>query len=116
MLSPRSELQHRAAWTLNIAHPAAGGQLVGLRVSDHGDGQPHRHRGQQHLEQHAHRDGGACHVLPGAQGLAHLPLPGRGLRLRPLRRLHRVRACGEQDATTLHAKMQYVQACGWLTL
>lgn len=31
--------------------------VVGLRLPDVGHGQPHRHRRQQHLEQHAHRHG-----------------------------------------------------------
>ncbi|GFH29901.1 dolichyl-diphosphooligosaccharide--protein glycosyltransferase subunit STT3A, partial [Haematococcus lacustris] len=29
--------------------------LVGLRLPDHWHGQPHHHRGQQHLEQYPHR-------------------------------------------------------------
>ncbi len=41
---------------------------VGLWVPDHSHGQPHRHRGQQHVEQHAHCHGRPRHVQPRGQG------------------------------------------------
>ena len=81
----------------NASAGRAGGELVGLRIPDDGDGQQDRHRGQQHVEQHAHRHGGARHEQPGAQGLEDLPQPGCRLRVRPLWRLHRVRPFSKRE-------------------
>ena len=49
---------HVITCTVTLCHLyVTGCQLVGLRVPDDRHGQPHRHRGQQHLEQHPHRHG-----------------------------------------------------------
>ena len=64
--------------------------LVGLRLPDRRDGQPHHPGGQQHVEQLPHRPGGQGHVLQRVQGLRDHDRAERGLRPRHLRGRHGV--------------------------